>query len=159
MKITRRSVIGLAGFALAVFAAASLGGYFTSASVGSWYQQLNKPSFNPPGWVFGPVWTVLYILIAIAGWLVWNRHGFSGAPVALWLYFTQLALNAAWSFFFFYAQNPGAAFIELVVLNVFIILTVTMFFKKHKTAALIMLPYLAWTLFAAVLNLSLWQLN
>lgn len=151
--------LGLAGFLLLCFAAAGLGSVFTDSSVGSWYRTLDKPAFNPPSWVFGPVWTVLYALMAVAAWRVWRAYGFSGAPAALALFGVQLALNVGWSALFFGARMPGAAFAEIVVLWGAILLTTLAFFRLDRPAGWLMVPYLAWVTFAAVLNFSIWQMN
>jgi tryptophan-rich sensory protein len=154
-----REWLGLAGFLLACFGAAAIGGAFTSSSVGSWYQTLSKPSFNPPSWVFGPVWTVLYAMMAVAAWRVWRQRGFSGAPAALALFGVQLVLNLGWSLLFFGARMPGAAFAEIVVLWGAILLTTLAFFRIDRPAGWMMVPYLAWVSFASVLNFAIWQMN
>jgi len=132
----------------------------TDPGTSDWYANLNKPFFNPPGWVFGPVWTVLYILMAVSAGLVWQR-GLGGANVrlALALYLVQLVLNGLWTPLFFGAKMPLLAFINIVLLWAAIILAILAFFRISKIAALLMAPYLVWTTFAAVLNFSLWYLN
>ena len=141
------------------FAAAGIGGIATSRSVGTWYQGLAKPSWNPPGWVFGPVWTVLYAMMAVAAWLVWRDKGLAGARLPLALFAVQLALNALWSWLFFGFRMPGVAFAELVALCLAIVATVAAFWRTVPVAAWLMVPYLAWCTFAAVLNFALWRLN
>ena len=126
---------------------------------GEWYTQLNKPSFNPPGWVFGPVWSVLYACMGVAAWLVWRRRGRTVARWALVLFAVQLALNAAWSPLFFGAHEPGWAFVDIVALWVALAATVVAFFKTQLAAGILMVPYLAWVSFAAVLNAAIWSLN
>ena len=125
-----------------------------------WYANLNKPFFNPPGWVFGPVWTVLYILMAISAALVWQK-GLDRPKVriAMGLYLVQLILNALWTPLFFGLEMPLLAFIDIVLLWAGIIFTILAFFRVSKVAASLMVPYLVWTTFAAVLNFSLWYLN
>ncbi|MBO6900069.1 MAG: tryptophan-rich sensory protein [Rhizobiaceae bacterium] len=123
---------------------------------GEWYQNLAKPSFNPPNWIFGPVWTALYILIAIAGWRVWRLNPV-GAPVALWS--MQLALNFAWSPIFFAAQLPRAALIVVVSLLVVIMGFVAAAWREDRVAALLFLPYLAWVAYAVALNAAIVWLN
>lgn len=154
-----RHILGLV-LALAVtFAAAGIGSVFTGRSVGDWYQALAKPSWTPPGWLFGPVWTVLYTLMAVAAWLVWRQEGWRTARLALGLYAGQLALNAAWPAIFFGARMPGPAFVELVVLWLAIVATTAAFFRRTAAAGVLMLPYAAWTTFAGMLNFALWRMN
>jgi len=154
-----RQALGLLVALAIAFAAAGIGSAFTSQSVGDWYAGLEKPSFNPPSWVFGPVWSVLYTLMAVAAWLVWRQGGWMSARVALGLYAVQLVLNATWSALFFGARMPGAAFVELVVLWLAIVATTVAFFRKSVPAGALLVPYLAWTTFAGVLNFTLWRLN
>lgn len=139
---------------LICFIAAAFGSYFTDT--GSWYDNLNKPSFNPPSWVFGPVWTTLYILMGIAAGLIWHR-GLQepGVKTALILFITQLLLNALWSFSFFGLQSPLAGLINILLLVFVLAITLLMFFKIQRVAGVLLSPYLAWTLFAAFLN---WQI-
>ncbi len=154
-----RDAAALAGFLVLCFAISGLGAWVTSTSVDTWYQTLNKPSFNPPAWVFAPVWTTLYIFMAIAGWLVWRKVGFGQARQAFVCYFLQLALNLVWSFLFFGAQSPGAAFIEVLVFLIAIIMTATHFSRFDRIATLLFAPYIAWVAFASVLNGTIWYLN
>jgi tryptophan-rich sensory protein len=135
-------------------------GWATAQGVSDWYPALLKPSFNPPAWVFGPVWTVLYVLMGVACFLVWQRLPDSpSARRALGAYSVQLFLNFLWSFLFFKAQSPGWAFAEIVVLWLALLLTVILFFRESRWAGWLMMPYLAWVSFAAVLNASIWILN
>ncbi len=149
-------VLGL--FLIICFTAAAIGGLFTATSVGSWYESLTKPSWNPPNWVFAPVWTTLYMMIAIAGWLIWRERGFKGARWPLMLFLTQLLLNVAWSGLFFGLQNPGLAFAEIVVLWLAILLTTISFFRIALLPGVLFLPYLLWVTFATVLNFEIWRL-
>lgn len=149
----------LAAFVLVCFVAAGLGSLVTTPRIGGWYAGLEKPFFNPPSWLFGPVWTVLFLAMAVAGWLVWRRRGFSGAPVAFALFGVQLALNVLWSVLFFGLRSPGAALVEIVVLWSFILATLLAFARIHRGAGLLLAPYLAWVTFAAILNLAIWYLN
>lgn len=126
---------------------------------GEWYAQLKKPLWNPPGWIFGPVWTALYIMMAIAAWLIWRSGGFSARRKALMLFLLQLLLNAAWSPLFFGLHQPALAFVEIVLLWLAILATLLVFWKVQRRAGVLLLPYLAWVSFAAVLNFTLWQLN
>ena len=142
------------------FSAPVIASFVTAPGSSDWYANLNKPFFNPPGWVFGPVWTALYILMAVSAALVWQK-GLAGPIVrmALALYLVQLVLNGLWTPLFFGAKMPLLAFIDIVLLWAAIILTILAFVRVSRYAALLMLPYLAWTSFAAVLNFSLWYLN
>ncbi len=141
-------------------AAGLIGSIFTFSAIPSWYSTLNKPSFNPPNWLFGPVWTVLYILMGIALYLVWQQIKINPrAKPAIILFLIHLVLNASWSIIFFGLQNIGLALVELIVLWLMIILVTWQFWQIKKIAAKLMLPYLAWVTFAAILNLTLFILN
>jgi tryptophan-rich sensory protein len=125
-----------------------------------WYQSLEKPSFQPPSWVFGPVWTTLYTMMGISLSLLWHaRRTRPAANPALQLFTIQFLMNLLWSFLFFRWQHPRSAFVEILVLNVVIVLTILAAWRVSKTAALLLIPYLLWTMFAAVLNGSIWQSN
>lgn len=154
-SLLRRGV-GLGGWLLLCFGAAAFGSLFMP---GEWYSQLQKPAWNPPNWIFGPVWTALYTMMAVAAWLIWCRGGFAAQRLALGLFLLQLLFNAAWSALFFGLRNPGLAFAEIVVLWLAIIGTVMAFWRTHRVSAVLLLPYLAWVTFAAALNFTLWQLN
>lgn len=156
---TARSALVLALFVAACFAAAGLGSLITTPRLDGWYAGLEKPFFNPPSWVFGPVWTVLFLAMAVAGWLVWRRTGFSGAGVAFVLFGVQLVLNVLWSTLFFGLKSPGAALIEIVFLWLAILATLMAFRQASRAAALLFVPYLVWVTFASVLNLEIWRLN
>ena len=156
---TGRDVVVLAGFLALCFGASALGSVLFTLRMDDWYAALRKPSFNPPGWVFGPVWTVLYACMAIAAWLVWRRLGFSGGAGPLTLFAVQLALNAAWMPLFAGLKSPGLAFADIVALWVMIVATMVAFFRVSRPAGWLMAPYLAWTTFAAVLNFALWRMN
>ncbi|MGX6607690.1 TspO/MBR family protein [Micromonosporaceae bacterium Da 78-11] len=145
----------LLAFAAAVFVAAAIGGLGVAGTTAE-YASLRQPSWAPPSWLFGPAWTVLYVMIAVAGWLVWQRTGFT-AP--LWLYTAQLVLNAIWTPLFFGAGQYGLAFVDIAVLWVLIGATVVAFWKVRRGAALLLLPYWAWVTYASALNLAIWQLN
>jgi translocator protein len=154
-----REWLVLAGFLAASFVVAAVGGMFTSAGMPDWYMGLEKPAFNPPSWVFGPAWTALYIMMAVAAWLVWKAPGFQGARAALTLYFVQLGLNLAWSGIFFALRSPGWALVEIVLLWVAIAATTRLFFRHSAAAGWLMVPYLGWVTFAAALNAAIWRLN
>lgn len=124
-----------------------------------WYESLNKPSWNPPNWVFGPVWTLLYAMMGTAAWLIWNKYGFQKAKGALSAFLLQLILNGLWSQLFFGLKNPEWAFVEIFFLLFAILLTTYLFSKKNKIAAWLMLPYFLWVSFAAVLNGTIWWIN
>ena len=132
-------------------------------SIGSvpneWYAALNKPSWNPPPWVFGPAWTLLYSLMAVAAWMVWKRGGFAAQRGALSFYLVQLVLNAAWTPIFFGMRRMDIALVVIVTLWVAIALTLRSFWRVRKLAGDLLIPYLAWVSFASFLNFTLWRLN
>lgn len=138
-----------------------LSSYFTASSVKTWFVTLNKPSFNPPSWLFAPVWTVLYILMGIAFYLIWKNNVANHLEKknAMALYFVQLILNFFWSLIFFYAREPAWALVEILLLLMMIIITAFYFYKISKIAGWLLLPYILWVCFASVLNYSIWQLN
>ena len=154
-----RQVVGLAVALIACYGAAAVGGILTSSSVSTWYQTLQKPSFNPPSWVFGPVWTVLYGMMAVAVWLAWRGAGSGEARLPLALFAVQLILNVAWSALFFGLRQPGWALLEICLLWVAIGASLVSFVRISPVAGWLMAPYLLWVSFAAILNLSLWLLN
>jgi tryptophan-rich sensory protein len=141
------------------FGAAFLGSAITTSVVPTWYAGLVKPSWTPPNWVFGPVWSALYLMMAVAVWLVWRWGGFAKAAIPLTLFLVQLALNAAWSILFFGLRLPGLAFAEIVILWFAILVTLIMFWRLSPIAGFLLVPYILWTTFAGALNLALWQLN
>lgn len=151
----------LAGIALVVicFTAAAIGGLVTEPQIPEWYQGLAKPDWNPPDWVFGPVWSILYLSMAVAAWLVWREAGFKNAGLPFALFATQLVLNSLWSVIFFGLQSPGAAAVEIVLLWLAILATMLSFWRVSKWAGALFVPYLAWVSFAVVLNFSIWQMN
>ena len=151
-----KNVVALVLFLAVTFIAPALGAF---SPPGEWYASLNKPSWNPPSWIFGPVWTVLYTMMAVAAWLVWRRGGWTTQRRALSLYFVQLALNAAWTPIFFGMNMPGLAFAEIVLLFAAIIATALAFHGASTVAAMLLVPCAAWVGFASFLNLTLWRLN
>ncbi|WP_159942328.1 MULTISPECIES: TspO/MBR family protein [unclassified Nocardiopsis] len=155
---TRASLLGLAAFLVAVTAVAALG-VLSNTGTSSDYAALRQPPWAPPSWLFGPVWTVLYAMIAVSGWLVWRRHGWRGARVELALYAVQLFLNAAWTPLFFAAGLRGVAFADICLLVVALTATIVLFARRSRWAAALLVPYWAWVLFAAALNFSVWRLN
>lgn len=152
-------LFGLAAFVALCFGVSALGALLTMQSVTAWYPTLNKPAFNPPDWVFGPVWTLLYLMIALAGWRVWRARGFAGALLAMSAYAVQLALNLAWSFIFFRGRMIGFALAEIVLLLAAIGVNAMLFRRVDRVAGWLLVPYAAWVAFAGVLNFALWRLN
>ena len=146
----------LMGFVGACFLAAATGAAFPP---GDWYERLAKPSWRPPNWLFGPAWAILYLTIAVSGWLVWRTAGLAGAVLPLAIYLVQLVLNAAWAPIFFGLHRPDLAFIEIVVLWLSIVATMAAFHPVNAAAAWLLLPYLLWVTFAAALNFTVWRLN
>ena len=135
----------------------ALGGWVTAAGVKDWYPMLAKPSFNPPNWVFGPVWTILYGMMGIAAWRVWRAAGTKSPEITLWA--IQLAFNLAWSWVFFSLHLIGAALAEIAVLWLLVLATTILFWRQDHIAGLLLLPYLAWTGFATLLTQAIWRLN
>ena len=154
----RRQFLGLVAWLALSFSAAGLGAV-ASIHAASFYAQLARPEWAPPAYVFGPVWTVLYILMAVAAWLVWRIDGFRGARMALSLYLVQLALNALWSWLFFAWHLGAPAFADILLLGAAIIMTMIAFWRKSGLAGALLVPYLLWVSFALVLNYAIWQLN
>jgi benzodiazapine receptor len=134
-------------------------GAMASIQAAQFYANMLQPAWAPPAWLFGPVWSALYLMMAVAAWLVWRKGGFSAARVALSLFLLQLVLNALWSWLFFAWHLGALAFIDILIMWVFIVLTIITFKTHNKIAAWLLVPYLAWVSFAAVLNFSVWQLN
>ncbi len=151
--------LGLLLFLGLSFAAALIGSLFTGAAITTWYDTIAKPSWTPPNWIFGPVWTLLYLAMAVAAWLVWRQAGWSQAATGLTLFFVQLVLNAAWSALFFGARNPGLAFAEILLLWCAILATLLAFWRVRPLAGMLFVPYLAWVTFASALNYAIWRLN
>ncbi|MBL9123749.1 MAG: tryptophan-rich sensory protein [Planctomycetaceae bacterium] len=150
---------GLLGWIALCLAVAGMGGWLTMLGMPDWYDSLIKPTWNPPNWIFGPVWTALYVMMALAAWLIWRRHGWEGAPLPLAFFLVQLTLNLAWSGIFFALRSPGWGAVEIVALWVAILGTLVSFWPYHRLAAILLVPYLAWVSFASVLNVALWRLN
>ncbi|MGM0627623.1 MAG: TspO/MBR family protein [Candidatus Fermentibacterota bacterium] len=148
--------IALAAWVLVSLSAGLVGSQFTP---GEWYEGLDKPSWNPPSWVFGPVWTALYILMGVAAWMVWRERGFGGSSPALYVFLAQLVLNGLWSYLFFGANSPMWAFFEILALEALIIVTLVLFWRIRTAAGVLLLPYALWVAFASVLNLTLWRMN
>ncbi|TBO40173.1 TspO/MBR family protein [Pedobacter kyonggii] len=138
----------------------ALGSWATIQSVKTWYRTINKPSFNPPDWLFGPVWTTLYVLIGIAAYLVWvRRDKIIHFPRTVAIYLIQLILNLAWSFIFFYLHEIGFALAEIILLLIIIAINGLVFYKINKWAGLIFIPYFLWVSFATILTYNIFMLN
>ena len=146
-------------FVAICFAAAAVGGWFTGSSVKTWYPELLKPVGTPPSWVFGPIWSVLYLLMATAAWVVWKQRHTYDVWSPLSLFFAQLILNAGWSFVFFRLRQPGLALLEILILLLAIGLTAVSFLRCSPTAFCLMTPYLGWVAYATYLNFGIWRLN
>lgn len=153
-----KQILGLAGWIGLTFVAAAIAG-LASINAGLFYRQLTLPAWAPPASVFGPVWTVLYAMMAIAAWLVWRVGGFRASRGALSLFLVQLAVNALWSWLFFAWHRGGLAFADIVVLWVLLLATIVAFWRMRPLAGALLIPYLLWVSFAAVLNFSVWRLN
>lgn len=137
----------------------ALGGLVTAPAIETWYAALAKPAFNPPNWLFGPVWTLLYVMMGFAAWRIFvNAHG-TARRAALALYLAQLLLNLGWSFLFFGAKSPLAALIEIAALLACLAAATRSFLQLDRTAGVLMTPYLIWTCYALLLNFSIWRLN
>lgn len=152
---TQKLIISL----IATIGIGSLGGIFTIAEIPTWYAGLNKPSFNPPNWLFGPVWTSLYTMMGIAFYLVWKQPETEIRKKAIQLFIIQFVLNFFWSIIFFSLHSIGAALIEIIVMWIFILLAIIQFSKLSKPAAWLLVPYIAWVSFATLLTASIWKLN
>lgn len=143
-----------------VLAAGAVGSLATAKAIPTWYKGLAKPSFNPPEWLFGPAWTALYLMMAVAAWLVWKQGiGAAGVKLALAVFLVQLVLNALWSVFFFGLRSPLAGLVNIIVLWLVILATIVLFFRVSTAAGILLLPYIGWVTFAAVLNAAILRLN
>ncbi len=152
----RRAAAALTTCVIVTFIAPALGAW---AMPGEWYASLRKPSWIPPSWIFGPVWSALYLMMATAAWLVWRRGGWDIQRRPLVVYGVKLILNAAWPPLFFGLKMPGLAFAEILLLLAAIVLTALTFARVSRPAALLLVPYIAWVTFASILNFTLWRLN
>ncbi len=155
-KSSMMTAAGLAFWLVIPFAAAAFGARFMPDA---WFQELRKPPWNPPGWVFAPVWTMLYASMGVAAWLVWREGGFTAQRVPLALFGCQLLLNALWTPLFFGAHRPGAAFVDITALWLVLICTLAAFWRVSPAAGALLVPYLAWITFAGALNFRIWQMN
>jgi tryptophan-rich sensory protein len=154
-----RDLFGFLGFLILCLLVSAIGGAVTATSVGTWYQALAKPAFNPPDWVFAPVWITLYVLMAIAAWRVWRGERFLMKRQALLVFSVQLALNLTWSLLFFGAQRIDLALIEIVLLLAAIAYNAVLFWRIDRLAGALLVPYVLWVAYATLLNASLWLLN
>ncbi len=150
--------LALLGWTALTFTTAALGA-IASANAGQFYAELARPAWAPPSWVFAPVWSALYALMALAAWLVWRERGFAGARTALTLFIVQLAANALWSWLFFAWRQGGLAFAEVLLLWGLVLATTVAFQRVRMLAAVLLYPYLAWTTFASALTFAVWRLN
>jgi tryptophan-rich sensory protein len=153
-----KQALGFLGWLCVCFAAAVLGA-FASAQAGAFYQSLNRPPWAPPGWLFAPVWTLLYLLMAISAWLIWREGGFRKAASALSLFLFQLAVNALWTWLFFVWHQGALALAEILLLWLLILATTWMFWRRNRTAGALLVLYLAWVSFASVLTWAVWIRN
>jgi tryptophan-rich sensory protein len=149
----------LIAFLLGSFAAAAVGSLATSSGVSEWYPTLRKPVWNPPDWIFGPVWTALYVAMSVAAWRVWRVQTGMEASRTLRLFGAQLALNALWSILFFGMRRPDLALIEIVVLWSLLVVLLVRFARTDRIAGYLWAPYVAWVSFATILNATIWRLN
>ena len=151
-----RNALGLLGWLALSIAAGWIGSRYLP---GEWYASLTKPAWTPPNAIFAPVWTVLYVLMAVAAWLVWRRAGVAGASLALSLFIGQLTLNALWPYLFFRLHRPDLALFDIAALWLAILVVAVLFWREDWRAGALIVPYLAWVGFAACLNFALWRLN
>ena len=160
MKFTKPRIARLAASIVICQLAGVIGSFFTSPSIPGWYASLVKPSFNPPNWIFGPVWISLYLLMGISLFLVWDKASKNKfAKIAIGIFAFQLVLNSIWSILFFGMQSPIYAFIEIIILWAAILASIIAFYRVSAPAASLLLPYILWVSFAAVLNFFIWRLN
>ncbi len=153
---TFHSFLALCGWLILCFSAASIT-YFIQP--GSWYASLQKPTWNPPSWLFGPVWTLLYILMAVAAWLVWREGGWRKQGAALGLFLFQWFLNALWSPLFFGLHRPDLALLDIALLWLSIAVTLVVFLRVKQAAGILLIPYLCWVTIATFLNFTIWRMN
>ena len=154
--MTKNKYLSLLLFLAITFAASAIGGYTTATFKEPWYSQIILPSFNPPSWVFGPIWTTLYIFMSLAIWIVWNK---TNDNKIIKIYFFHIFFNALWSIIFFGFHKIGLALIDLLIILFFIILLMKIYFKINKFSFYLMVPYFFWSAYAFLLNLSIFFLN
>jgi tryptophan-rich sensory protein len=153
-----KQILGLLAWLAISFSAAAVGG-LASADAATFYRELARPGWAPPGWLFAPVWSLLYLLMGIAAWLVWRERGFRSASFALSLFLVQLGANALWTWLFFVWHRGAFAFAEILVLWLLILGTVIAFWRVRRLAGALLLPYLGWVTFASALTYSIWKRN
>lgn len=156
---TGKDLLALALFVGICLGVGGLGGAVTATSVTEWYPTLNKPSFNPPNWVFGPVWTALYVMMGVAAWRIWRAADRDAARGPLAVFALQLAVNLGWSVAFFGLRNLGLAVAVIIALDLLVLATALMFRRVDRFAEWLLIPYLAWIAFATILNVAVWRLN
>jgi benzodiazapine receptor len=154
-----KNLLGLFVALALCFFAAGIGAFAASRGLNEWYPALRKPSWNPPSWVFGFIWSSLYTMMAVASWLVWRRRATAPVATPLSVFAVQLLLNAAWPMLFFSLRSPGLGFLEIILLWLVVATTVGMFWRVSNAAGMVMVPYLLWITFAMALNGSIWSLN
>ena len=154
----RARAVGLAVWLAITVAAGAIGG-LASREAPTFYAQLDKPAWAPPAWLFGPVWTALYVMMGVAAWLIWREHGWARARTALLLFLAQLSCNALWTWVFFAWRRGGLALAEIVLLVLLVVATIIAFARLHRIAGALLLPYLAWTAYATALTAAVWARN
>ena len=159
METANKRIFDLLGLLFWIILTFSVATFASQFEPGDWYARIAKPTWTPPGWLFGPVWGILYLSMSVSAWLVWRQRSKTAVAVPLIFYLTQLVINGMWSWIFFGRQWIGLALIDLVVLVILVAITVALFRKVQKTAGLLLLPYLLWISFAAALNFQIWRLN
>ena len=159
MKLTSEGSINLLGLAFWVAVTFGVAALASQFEPGEWYTSIAKPSWTPPGSIFGPVWGILYLCMSVSAWLVWRHRHRTTVARPLAFYFAQLALNGMWSWFFFGRQWAGLALINLIVLVILVAITVVLFLRVSKAAGFLLIPYLLWISFAAALNFQIWRMN
>ncbi len=159
MKDRFTDIASFFGFTALCLLISAIGGAVTLTSVNTWYQELIKPSFTPPDWVFSPVWIILYFLMGISVWLVWRETGQKSKKLPIFVFGVQLGLNLAWSFIFFGARSIGWALIEISFLWVAIAINIFLFWRINNLACWLLVPYILWVTFAVILNISIFELN
>lgn len=152
-------IVKLVGSLIFTVGLGSLGGIFTISEIPNWYAGLQKPSFNPPDWIFGPVWTLLYVLMGISVYLIWKQPESDIRNTAITLFVVQFILNFCWSIIFFKLHHTGWALVEIIAMWGFIFLTILWFGKSSSLAAWLLVPYISWVSFATLLNAAIWKLN
>ncbi len=154
-----RQILGLAVAVIVCYGAALLGNLATMPQLPTWYANIEKPTWTPPDWLFGPVWSLLYAMMAVAVWLIWRKAGWRAGKKPLIWFGCQLALNSFWSILFFGIHSPGWAFVDILFLWLAILMSIRTFWPLSRLAAALLIPYFLWVSFASVLNATIWQMN